>query len=307
MPRLRSFLDRYRSGGDGAPDRTAVLEAQCAELLSLAAEGQAEVAALRHAVADLQASQDRHLRIATAGYDDLPRLREQLRAVRRSPGYALALADPHPLVSVPIATYNRPDLLVERAIASVRAQTYDQWEIVVVGDGCEDNETARRIAKLGDERIRFAALPFRTVLGTAEADRWLVSGTRPWNRAVELCRGTWLAPLDDDDEFLPHHLETLLALARQEQVELAYGRMERVGAFGADQYIFSKPPALGGIGMQQMIYLSALDFFECDPYSWVLGEPVDWNCVRRMLAAGVLMAATDVLVSRYYPSNILAG
>jgi hypothetical protein len=54
--------------------------------------------------------------------------------------------------------------------------------------------------------------------------------------------------------------------------------------------------------MQAAIYLRALDFFECDPRSWAVDEPTDWNVIRRMRESGVYMAATEQAVARYYPS-----
>ncbi len=214
-----------------------------------------------------------------------------LIAVRRSDAYAATFENRRPLVSVPIATYNSADLLVERAIASVLAQTYDNWEIVVVGDGCTD-DTAARVEKLGDPRIRFVNLPFRTVYPDAPHDRWMVSGAAPWNRAVELSQGEWIAPLDDDDEFLPNHMETLLDLALERRAEFAYGKLLTVG-HPTEPYLFLFPPVFNGVGMQAAIYLRALAFFECDVYSWAMEEGTDWNVVRRMREAGVLMVATE--------------
>ena len=147
-------------------------------------------------------------------------------------------------MSVPIATFNAAELLVDRAIASVRAQTYDRWEIVVVGDGCTD-DTATRVAQLGDPRIRFVNLPFRTVYPDNPHERWLVSGAAPWNHAVELSKGEWIAPLDDDDELLPNHMETLLDLALERRAEYAYGKLEQVAEPGAGPYLFSFPPEAG--------------------------------------------------------------
>jgi hypothetical protein len=242
----------------------------------------------------------RHQQLSRAAYDDLPALREKLRAVRASPEYAAAFEDREPLVSVPIATYNRAELLVERAVASVLAQTYPRWEIVVVGDGCTD-DTAARIEALGDPRIRFVNLPFRTVYPDSPRERWLVAGAAPWNRAVELCRGTWVASLDDDDEFFPHHIEALLELALDRRVEFVCGKLEAVGH--SEPCIFSFPPESGKTNMLASMYLRALDFFECDVYSWVNDEAIDWNLVRRMRDAGVLMAATEEAVGRHYPSG----
>jgi hypothetical protein len=261
-----------------------------------------EVAELRAAITELQNIQTKQLRLSRADYDNIGGLREKLVALRRSDSYEATFENRHPLVSVPIATFNVAELLVNRAIASVRAQTYDRWEIVVVGDGCTD-ATATRVEQLRDPRIRFVNLPFRTLSPDAQHERWLVSGAAPYNRAIELSRGEWIAPLDDDDEFLPNHMETLLDLALARRAEFAYGKLEmvRIGVQPGDS-LFSFPPEHGRIGMQQTLYLRALDFFEWDIYAWAVEEPADWNLIRRMREAGVHMAATEEPVGRYYPS-----
>ena len=247
----------------------------------------------------LQASQARHERLSRVHHDELGRLRGHLTALRTSDAYAATFQNRAALVSIPIATYNAAELLVERAIASVLAQSYPTWEIVVVGDGCSD-DTEARIRALGDARIRFVNLPFRTLSGDNPDERWLVSGAAPQNLAVELSRGEWLAPLDDDDEFLPDHIEVLLGLALANGAELAYGKL--VSADGREW--FAAPPAFEQIGMQSVLYLRALGtFFEWDTRSWAIEEPADWNLIRRMREAGVRMAATDVPVTRYYPSE----
>jgi Glycosyl transferase family 2 len=265
-----------------------------------------ELAELRAAVTELQENQTKHLRLSRAAYDGIGDLRQKLIELRRSDSYAVTFENRHPLVSVPIATFNAGELLVERAIASVRSQSYDRWEIVVVGDGCTD-DTATRLEELDDPRIRFVNLPFRTVYPDNPHERWLVSGAAPWNHAVELCQGEWIAPLDDDDELLPNHMETLVDLALECRAEYAYGKLEQVAERGAEPYIFSFPPELGRIGMQQAIYLRALSFFECDVYSWAMDEPTDWNVIRRMREAGVRMAATEKPVARYYLSTEKRG
>ena len=219
-------------------------------------------------------------------------------------------------MSVPIATYNMSRVLIDRAIASVQAQTYERWEAIVVGDGCTD-DTADRVQALGDPRIRFVNLPFRSVYPDNSVDRWLVSGTMPYNRAVELCCGEWLAPLDDDDEFLPGHIEMLLELALERRAEFVYGALEQVteierrrtGAHWATRRWL--PSDLAGAVWRQPAFLS----FRVPPEygsghagvtppavarllrvrlrCWIVGEPVDWNVVRRMQIAGVIMAATE--------------
>ena len=63
-----------------------------------------------------------------------------------------------PLVSVNVATYNRAKLLTERCIPSVLGQTYDNLELIVVGDGCTD-ETEELVAEIDDPRLTFVNLP----------------------------------------------------------------------------------------------------------------------------------------------------
>lgn len=310
---LRTAIAELRNlqGHEALELRTAIAELrdlqshEALELRTAIAElrdlpGQ-EALELRATIAELQSLQAEHLRLSRAHYDQIGGLREKLIALRERKSYAATFESRRPLISVPIATYNAADLLVDRAIASVLAQTYDHWEIVIVGDGCTD-DTEARVNEIGDARISFVNLPFRSVYPDDPLDRWSVAGVPPWNRAVELSQGEWIAPLDDDDEFLPHHMDTLLNLALERRAEYAYGGLEQVGGPGTDQYLFRFPPELGRTNMQAALYLRALTFFECDIYSWAMGEPTDWNVIRRMRDAGVRMAATEEVVTRYYPS-----
>src|SRR3990172_5724464 len=61
------------------------------------------------------------------------------------------------LVSIVVPTYNRHSLL-RAAIASVLAQSYHNWELIIVDDGSTD-ETPLFLAALADERIRAITLP----------------------------------------------------------------------------------------------------------------------------------------------------
>ena len=91
-------------------------------------------------------------------------------------------------------TYNRADT-IRRSIASVQAQTDPDRELVLVDDGSKD-ETPDVIAEVArlDSRIRY----FRQ-------NNEGVGGAR--NHALRESRGTQIAFLDSDDEWLPHHLE----------------------------------------------------------------------------------------------------
>jgi len=98
-----------------------------------------------------------------------------------------------PTVSVVIATYNRPAVLAA-AIRSVLAQEFQDWELVVVGDQC-DERTGRAVLEFGDPRIRYINLGFN------HGDQ---SG--PNNVGMARARGRYIAFLNHDDLWFPDHL-----------------------------------------------------------------------------------------------------
>jgi hypothetical protein len=117
-----------------------------------------------------------------------------------------------PTVSVVIPTYQRREL-VKRAVASVFAQTYRDFEVIVVDDGSTDG-TGEALAPLG-ERIHYRWQPNR---GVAAAR----------NAAIALARGSIVAFLDSDDRWLPDHLAVVTgALARHPAAVLASTCPER--------------------------------------------------------------------------------
>lgn len=94
-----------------------------------------------------------------------------------------------PLVSAVIPTYNRGHV-IERAIASVLAQTYQPIEIIVVDDGSTD-DTASRLAALDVPTLRYYRSD--TNIGASAAR----------NLGISHARGEFVAFLDVDDEWLP--------------------------------------------------------------------------------------------------------
>ena len=231
----------------------------------------------------------------------------EVARMRAAEGYESAYRA-EPLVSVRIATFNRADLLVDRAIASLRRQTYQRWEAHVVGDACTD-ATATRIAALADPRISFENLPVRGPYPRTPRAHWMVAGCGPMNRGLELSRGPWIATLDDDDEWEPDHLEVLLAEAMRTRAEIVYGRhFVRDAADGRLLAIEvgSFPPRRGRFTFQDAICHAGLRAFRFDPRAYTVGEPADWNLARRLVQAGVSFAFLDRVVTtiHYTPRNV---
>lgn len=121
-----------------------------------------------------------------------------------------------PLFSVIIPVFNRAHLL-ERALQSVLAQDFQDFEIVVVDDGSGDDPQAV-VAAIGDPRIRLVRQNNQ-------------GGGAARNRGLDLAKGHYVAFLDSDDHFLPHHLRMMKAMLDENPGCAAYARilMERSG------------------------------------------------------------------------------
>lgn len=231
-------------------------------------------------------------------YEGTHRTAAELLRARRNRSYGEAYAA-EPLVTVRIGSYRGSRVLVERALASVLRQSYPNWEAVVVCDGQEE-ETARRIAELGDSRVRCVQRPRNGPYPTEPADRWKVAGSHPFNQAVALAGGAWIAPIDQDDEWTVDHLEVLLGAAIRTQAEAVYGVGGVVLGDGTETYFGCWPPVLGDFGFQTAIYHAGLATLLYDANSHIVGEPADWNLARRMLEAGVCFEFVDRIVTTYF-------
>lgn len=225
----------------------------------------------------------------------LEREKELLEEARTSRG----VTEENPLVSILIPTFNNAQILTELTLPSVLNQTHENIEVVVVGDHCVD-DTAERIAALCDDRITFLNLEERGRYPEDPWNRWRVAGVVPMNRCIELAKGTWLAPLDDDDEFTPCHVQSLLTFAKLNDCEFVYGKVSMEKGPGIFEQVGSYPPEHGHITRMAALYQSMLSFFKYDIGSWKLVEPADWNMCRRMKESGVRMGFLDRVVGTHY-------
>lgn len=267
----------------------------------------AELSAQIRASSNTQHAESTRLReILRAIADREPLLRERLRALRATDSYLAAFTEPEPLVSVVIPTYDNAALLRERSIPSVLAQTYAHIEVVVVGDAAAD-EVREAVDSSGDARVRFANLTQRGPYPDDASARWYVAGVPPYNEAVRLARGHWIAPLDDDDAFRPDHIERLLETAQREQIEFVYGKLLERLPDGGSEVRGRFPPELAQFGLQAAIYHAGLaDIFELELTDSLFELPYDWGFCQRLLRAGVRMRMVDGISVDYYPSRAWA-
>jgi hypothetical protein len=235
-------------------------------------------------------------------HDEDSAQRRRLYALRAGEEYELAFTEPEPLVSFLVPTYQRFESLRDTCLPSILNQTYSNVEVIVAGD-CAPPETARVIAELGDPRVRFHN---RTVRGPYPEDRsvrWYMIGTPPYNDALSLARGRWIAALGDDDAVRPEHTETLLAAARERRLEHCYGRHAVHYPDGETLEVGSFPPVKGEYVLQTALYHAGLAFFQMEPADHLYAEPNDWSLCQRMLEAGVSFGMVEEILADKYESR----
>ena len=113
-----------------------------------------------------------------------------------------------PLVTVIITSFNHAQYILQ-TIESVKAQTYPNWELIVIDDGSTDNthEVLRSMPE--DKRVRL-------ILNTDNKRQ-----SARLNQAIALAKGTYISLLSSDDWYLPEKLEQQVALF--EKLDDEYG------------------------------------------------------------------------------------
>ncbi len=129
-----------------------------------------------------------------------------------------------PRFSVVVPLYNKAKY-VARAVRSLRAQAFADFEVIVIDDGSTDTSLAVATeAAKGDTRFRFVFQPNGGV-------------SRARNAAIALARAPWLAFLDADDEWLPTYLQTIAVVtqAHPEAVLVSTDYIDRTA--GVDSHV----------------------------------------------------------------------
>ncbi len=121
------------------------------------------------------------------------------------------------LVSIITPSYNTAKYIAE-TIKSVQAQTYTNWEMIIVDDCSTDNTDVVVAGFLSDTRIRY--------LKNSKNSGAAVSR----NYALREAKGKWIAFLDSDDLWLPEKLERQIAFMQQGGYYFSYTNYEEIDA-----------------------------------------------------------------------------
>lgn len=204
-----------------------------------------------------------------------------------------------PTVSVVMSTHNRAVKYLPRAIDSVLSQTYQDFELIVVDD-CSTDNTLEVVHdySLKDKRVIYQK--------TQEQSG---SDTRPKNIGCLKARGKYIAYLDDDNAYLPHHLEILVGrLERNPEIDVVYCDMQ----IREDEHP-EKPPAQAiakDFDAQFLFNRNFIDtsevmhkreaIFRVGGWNETLPKFVDWNLWVRMTKAGLKFQRVSIVALDYY-------
>ena len=123
------------------------------------------------------------------------------------------------LVSIIMPSYNT-GIFVAQSIKSVLAQSYEDWELVIVDDCSSDNTDAVVRPFLVDKRIRY--LKNEKNSGAAVSR----------NRALREAKGRWIAFLDSDDLWMPEKLEKQILFMESHGYSFSYTNYEEIDIDG---------------------------------------------------------------------------
>lgn len=204
------------------------------------------------------------------------------------------------LVSFPIATFDRIDILVDRTLPSILSQTHHRIEVVVALDGTPP-EMLSRLEEVTDPRVRFVRLARRTDYPSSPKERWMVAGWRPRNIASRRARGAWIYWISDDDVLMPNAVSKLLEIARRDSVEVVSGSylsgtltpVVHGPADGLDNFgvPISGPPV--------WMCRRYVGRFRWNRFSWhkQWNRPSDYDLIERMVKRRATFAGTDEVLA----------
>lgn len=137
-----------------------------------------------------------------------------------------------PLISVITPVYNIAPKWLHAAVASVRLQSYVNWELCICDDGSSNQETINALAEIEGSDSRIQVVRNVKNQGIANAT----------NAALAIAKGDFVAFLDNDDELVPEALEICVKeINNHATIDILYSDEDKIAANGSYEEPFYKP------------------------------------------------------------------
>lgn len=138
------------------------------------------------------------------------------------------------IISVITPAYNAEKFIGE-AIESVLAQTYENWEMIIVDD-CSRDQTVELVESYQQKDERIKLIKLKENGGSAVAR----------NTAMDYAKGTYYAFLDSDDQWLPEKLEKQLRFMLDKDIAFSFTKYVRIHEDGTETNAITKAPSFVG-------------------------------------------------------------
>ncbi len=115
-----------------------------------------------------------------------------------------------PLISIVMPVYNLDPIFLQRAIDSVKAQSYTNWELCIADDASTNEKTRHFLEQLDDAKVRLVFLEKNKNISGAS------------NEASKLAAGDYIALMDHDDELAPNALAEVVRIAVETDAQIIY-------------------------------------------------------------------------------------
>lgn len=204
------------------------------------------------------------------------------------------------MISIVIPTHSRADLL-QRLLDSIHAQTYSDYEVIVVDDASPNVDEYQRLVE--NALTKFARFQYVRMVRNGGAPR-------ARNAGIARASGDWVALVDDDDEWLPRKLELQhgIASTASDSVGLIYTWTRAVD--GGGQQLYSSEPEIEGSAAPQIFTTNFIMspsvmvrrdvFASVGGFDEALPSCQDWDMWARILGGGYECRVVREPVSIYY-------
>lgn len=155
------------------------------------------------------------------------------------------------------------DTKIVRAIKSVQKQTYEDWELLVIADGCD--KTVEIVRDIPDSRIKIFKIPKQPI--------W--SG-KVRNTGIEKAEGEYCLYLDIDDAFAPSHLQEIFVSLKGKDWYWTDDYVWEGKEFRHRKCDINRP---GQCGTSNLVHKKIARWNEKDSYAH------DWNFIKNLRAA----------------------